>query len=391
MGDQAIDRQPARQVQRGEHREIGLGPRRAVGAAEHRAAIARQLEGVEAGREPVVGHAHEDGAATTAGQLDRVLDRARKADRLEDVVGAVREKPPERVGVVRSNAVRGADRPCELELLVVEVDRNDRVGGCEHGAHHDREANAAAADHDHRCAGGNGSGVEHGTDAGRDRAADQRAHLGRQRCGHRHGSSRRQNGALGERSNREVRPHALTAVTVEARRAVGHQAFVRAVPLAEPLPARCAHPAGAAWSEPAEHDPVAACDVADALADLLDDAAAFVPEHERRRLGPLADDDVQVGVAHAGRLEPDRDLAASRVVEPERLDRHRLLDAGEHRGSHRRIPVAIRAYDSRARPLIEIRRGAAARELRVLLYVEGWERLDSNQRSLRNGFTARPL
>ena len=96
---------------------------------------------------------------------------------------------------------------------------------------------------------------------------------------------------------------------------------------AERLPAGDAVIAAATGiAQPRHCDAFAQRDLCDAGAELLDDADALVAGHEgRRRLDrPVAVRRVDVGVAEAGRLDPDEDLALAGnrrldLLEPQRL------------------------------------------------------------------------
>jgi hypothetical protein len=86
-----------------------------------------------------------------------------------------------------------------------------------------------------------------------------------------------------------------------------------------------AGPALAAHRTPVEDDEVAGGDVADALADRLDDARRLVAEEEGEVVVDAALLVVQVGVADAARLDPDDGLARSRVRDEDGLHPHRLV------------------------------------------------------------------
>ena len=58
----------------------------------------------------------------------------------------------------------------------------------------------------------------------------------------------------------------------------------------------------------------------DSLADGLDDTGAFVAEQHRKRMVVAGSHDVEVGVADAGRLDPDTSLARARLVQLDLLD-----------------------------------------------------------------------
>ncbi len=65
-------------------------------------------------------------------------------------------------------------------------------------------------------------------------------------------------------------------------------------------------------------------------------AGALVARDERqRRLGrPIAAHRVEVGVAHAGRRQPDDDLAGPRLGHGELVDGQRLAEGVNDRGAH---------------------------------------------------------
>ena len=77
---------------------------------------------------------------------------------------------------------------------------------------------------------------------------------------------------------------------------------------------------------PREHDLVPHRDRIDRVADVLDDAGAFVPEHHRNRALPLAPDLVQVGPADACGGDAHDDLVRSRVGKVQLDDLERLAD-----------------------------------------------------------------
>jgi hypothetical protein len=70
------------------------------------------------------------------------------------------------------------------------------------------------------------------------------------------------------------------------------------------------------------------------VADRLDDTRTLVAKHDRpvERKSPLAVDDVQVAVAHAGRHSPNEHLAAPWLVDLDRFDGQRLVHFAKDRG-----------------------------------------------------------
>ena len=74
--------------------------------------------------------------------------------------------------------------------------------------------------------------------------------------------------------------------------------------------------------------------VGDVVADRLDDAGAFVAQHERpvEREAAEAVDHVQIAVADAGGDGAHQHLAAARLVDVDRLDGQRLVHLAEDGG-----------------------------------------------------------
>jgi hypothetical protein len=68
-------------------------------------------------------------------------------------------------------------------------------------------------------------------------------------------------------------------------------------------------------------------------ADLLDDARALVPAHDRVPGRDVAGAQVVIGVAEPGGGEPDEHLARLRLVEVKLDDLERLAEVPEHRCS----------------------------------------------------------
>jgi hypothetical protein len=126
--------------------------------------------------------------------------------------------------------------------------------------------------------------------------------------------------------------------------------------LAQGLPPGQAVLAGPAGPpEPRDRDAVADRDAGDVLADLLDDADAFVAGDERRgRLDrPFTAGGVDVGVAEAGGLDPDDDLAAAGRGLGDVLDRQGLvegLDDGSFHGSLRWVGGLMGSREARPPP-----------------------------------------
>src|SRR5439155_21937195 len=125
------------------------------------------------------------------------------------------------------------------------------------------------------------------------------------------------------------------AVAREARRPVGQVALALLLADREAeVRARIqAVHALAALRREERDDVVAGRERADALADPLDHARAFVPQHGRRVAGGIgAGGRVQVGVADTARDEAHEDLACFRLSQVDLLDLERPAELLEHRG-----------------------------------------------------------
>ncbi len=211
-------------------------------------------------------------------------------------------------------------------LVVVDVDADDHVGAGEPQALDDVEADAAEAEDDRRRARLDLGGVDDGADAGGDAAADVADLVeGRVRIDLRH-RDLRQHGEVREGRAAHV-VEDLVAAAGEARRAVRHHAL----PLrgadrgAEIGLARQAGRALAAFGRVERDDVIALAHAGHAGADIDHDARALMAEDggkEPLRIG--AREGELVGVADAGRLDLDQNLARARAVEIDLHDLERL-------------------------------------------------------------------
>ena len=90
-----------------------------------------------------------------------------------------------------------------------------------------------------------------------------------------------------------------------------------------------------------EDDVVALLDVADARPQLGDDAGGLVAQHHRQRQRPVAVHDVPVAHAHAGGLDLHAHLAGLRALLLQVQDLQRLVDFGQHGGTHGLLPQVL--------------------------------------------------
>ncbi|ODA70516.1 hypothetical protein APS67_005250 [Streptomyces sp. AVP053U2] len=183
----------------------------------------------------------------------------------------------------------GAQLPGEFELVVGDVDGGDGGAGDLRVLHRQVAQSADAGDGDEL--GGPDTGDLQGLVGGDARAGQRGGVDGADALGH----------GLGEIGPGQ---HLLGVPTVTAVAGVD-------LTLAQRLPAGQAVLAPSARAaEPRHGDPLTDGEVGDALAELLDEADAFVAGYEGRGGldGPVAVRGVDVGVAQPGRLDADADL-----------------------------------------------------------------------------------
>ena len=221
--------------------------------------------------------------------------------------------------------VGGAERERETSRFGLEdVDPDDVARTAEHCAEDRRRADAAHADHRDGVAGLGARDVEDRTDARRHAARDQGRGerveiLGDDRAVH-----RRAHRVRAEAAQAEGRRDVGAVGAVHAERVVGEGAVGVCVGRAEGLLAPEAVVALAARPDEQVDDLVADLDAVDPRAHRLDDPRTLVTAHRGDRAREVAVEHVEVGAAEAGGRHPDQDLARSRLVELDRLDREGL-------------------------------------------------------------------
>ena len=231
----------------------------------------------------------------------------------------------DRVAAGRVDRMRRTELERERELLRHHVHRDDRRRAREPRALHDREPDAAAADHRDRGALVHRRRPERGARAGREAAREEAGLVERQRVRHLDRARLVHDHAVGERAAAQHRAEPRVVGG-----AVHPAADAQVVRAAARVAATARATRVAARRAPRDDDAVAGCDTGDAFADLLDDARALVPEQDREAHAPAAGlDDVQVGVADAARLDPHLHLARADGLERDLLDRRPRARLGE--------------------------------------------------------------
>src|SRR5258706_11871885 len=66
-------------------------------------------------------------------------------------------------------------------------------------------------------------------------------------------------------------------------------------------------------------------------ADFLDNPGRLMAEHDRQRITQRPGDDLEIGMAEPGGLDPHQDVAAAKSARDHRLDTYRRADAVQHR------------------------------------------------------------
>jgi len=210
------------------------------------------------------------------------------------------------------------------------------------------EPDAAATEDRHRLPGLEPRGPECGADPGEDAAAHQRRAVERQVGVDLHDRVLVEQHPLRVAAHPGERPQALAALR-KARRgggAAGHRAADTQVGMAGEALRAAAAEAGEACD-----DMIASLHGGHVRSHRLDDPRALVAEHDRPAhvVARGAVDHVQIAVAHARRHRADEHLAARRLIDLDRLDRHRLVDPVKHRGAdlHAALPAtSVRTANS---------------------------------------------
>ncbi len=206
-----------------------------------------------------------------------------------------------------SHALRG------LELLRVDVDRDDRRGARDASGLDAVEADAAAPPHGDARPGLHLRRVHDRAETGDDRAAEERSDVERDVAADGNGDGLWDDGVPGERRDR-VEVVQLLAVGAQPTGPVRERPSRRhpAAELAEVAPAFAARTATAARGNEREHDVVASLQALDPVPHFADDPRRFVAEDDRQRLREIAVDHVHVACTHAAGGHLDQHLSGLR-------------------------------------------------------------------------------
>ena len=252
------------------------------------------------------------------------------------------------VALAGVDQVGGTERLGQLQLGLDPVDGDDAPGAGDGRTLDAVQPDAAAPDDRDRLARLDPGGAEDGAEAGHDATSDQSGPVERHVLVDLHQAVLVGEDLLGEARQVEELPHRLAVLGQPLRPGrsplgVGRRAQGRA--------ARQALLTVAAEHRQAGDHVVAGLDVADLIADRLDDARGLVPQHARGRVDVLALGEVKVAVAHAGGRGAHEHLMGTGLVDGDVLDLELAGNGPEYGGFHGLPPSACdRVRSSPAQP-----------------------------------------
>ena len=211
-----------------EARDVAARVAVAVDAADQGPREVEELERVEGDLLVLRADAHDDAGAAASYGGPGLTDRGRRTDALQRLVGAATVgEAPHLLGEIGrgDQEVGGAGGAGERLLGVRDVDGEDPPGTRQPGPSHGRQADTAETEDQHRVAGLHPGGVPRGTDAGEDRAPEQRRLLERYVVGQRHHGGRGDDDLLGHRAEPQAGLE-RRAVGQGAARRPGHPSMV---------------------------------------------------------------------------------------------------------------------------------------------------------------------
>ena len=150
FGDELVERQTALQVQVDEHREVTRWEAVAVPGRLQRSAPTEDLDQRQLDLHGRIRHAHQNDRASQITSVEGLFIGLRQSDGLNTHIGAVAfgelTHPRHRVFALRVDGVRRAEVFRPVELLVVDVDGDDRAGASKASAGDGCVADATAAE-----------------------------------------------------------------------------------------------------------------------------------------------------------------------------------------------------------------------------------------------------
>ena len=282
-------------------------------------------------------HADDGRGAAHRQALDRLAAQRRDSHRLERMIDTQplgqRAHRLHRIVLRAVHGVRRADALRHLQLGIELVHRDDLPRAADARALHDRQPDAAAAEH------------RDGLSRLQSRAAQRRADAGQHAASHQCGAIQRnlrldahqrvlvQQHVFGIAADRGKGAERFSLLRHARRRVLGTRDDAAG---ADVRMAAQTLRTGAAEAGQAGDHVIADPHRRDIGTHRLDDAGAFVAKHERtiQREAPIAVHDVQVAVTHAGGDGAHQHLAAPRLVDLHLLDGQRCVHLAEDGGGH---------------------------------------------------------
>src|SRR5690606_11476487 len=212
--------------------------------------------------------------------------------------------------------MRGAELSGEPELLVVQIDCDDRLGAGELRPEQAVQTDAAEAYDGDRVTREDPRGVDHRADTGHDRTSEQCGLVQWQVVIDDHDGAAIHDRVLGKARHAGMMCNVLS-VQVQALAAT-QELSVRFRPgglFADARPPFQAPSAAAAAGAELKDDVIARLDVANAGADFHDLASALMAEDHRQRTRSVAVDDGEIGMAEAAAADLDEHFSRLRRIQ----------------------------------------------------------------------------
>ena len=222
--DQAVQRQGAGKVKARDFLDVNLGDARAVIAAHNAFALIGEIERVDLDSNPVSRHTHQNGASARGDHAGQRFDGLRSANSFEGVIGAARgcgEHRLHRVPLVGPN--KGCCTECGggFELLVGNVDGDDRIRSNQMEPGDDRKPHTAASDYCRFLTRADARRIDYRAHTSGHSTPQKCANVEREFFRHCDCCGFRHNYAACEGAQAQIRPDFFTVVVPKRRSAVG--------------------------------------------------------------------------------------------------------------------------------------------------------------------------